>query len=121
MKSRWLARDSSRDVAVYVVWSAQRGAMEHHVDGATTLILDDRVRHYWDPDSRVGGAYEKYLGLDEPAWDVWMLFDRDASWTGAVPTPDWWEHQLGALPDSLHLDPARFAREARRLEAAGGS
>ena len=48
---------------------------------------------------------------------MWLLFGRDAEWSdpGGVPEPDWWEHQLGGLPDSLRLDPERFAREAAEL------
>lgn len=86
---------------------------------ATSLIPDERVRHYWDPDSLVGAAYQDPLGLTEPAWDVWMLFGRGAVWGDEPPRPAWWEHQLGALPDSLHLDPQRFAGKARELVAHG--
>lgn len=117
MAARWLADDPSEGVAVYVVWSPQRGAEEHHVAGATRLIPDARVSHFWDGERLVGTAYQPVLGLGEPAWDVWMLFGRDASWAEAPPRPAWFEHQLGALPDSLHLDPARFARKASELEA----
>ena len=102
-------------MAVYVVWSPQLGAREHHVPEATGLIPDDRVRHYWDPDRLVGSAYQDRLGLTEPAWDVWMLFGRDADWAADAPDPDWWEHQLGGLPDSLRLDPERFAEQAVEL------
>lgn len=97
------------------MWSPQLGAEEHHVPDATRLIPDERVRHYWDGESLVGSAYQAALGLEEPAWDVWMLFGRDAVWGDEPPDPAWWEHQLGALPDSLHLDPERFARKAAEL------
>ncbi len=33
-----------------------------------------------------------------------------------VPTPAWWEHQLGGLPPERHLDATRFADSARALE-----
>lgn len=85
---------------------------------ATGLIPDARVRHYWDPERVVGEAYREELGLSEPAWDVWLLFGRDATWREARPSPDWWEHQLSVLADSLHLDPERFARKATELLSA---
>lgn len=102
-------------MAVYVVWSSQLGAEESHVPDATGLIPDPRVRHYWDGEQVVGGAYQEPLGLTQPAWDVWMLFDGNASWGDTPPAPAWWEHQLTSLPDSLRLDPERFARKAEAL------
>lgn len=102
-------------MAVYVVWSPQLGSEERHIPGGAGLIPDERVRHFWDPHMAVGSLYQDRLGLTEPAWDVWMLFDRNASWTSGGPEPAWWEHQLRGLPDSLRLEPDRFARRAREL------
>lgn len=77
---------------------------------------DPRVRHYWDPTLGVGRAAAPHIGLGSPAWDVWLLYDRDAAWgDGALPEPAWWEHQLGGLPADRHLDPTRFARKAEEL------
>lgn len=109
-------------MSVYVVWSTQLGARESHVPEATTLMNDPRVRHYWDPELVVGDAVAGDLGLSEPAWDVWLLYGRDARWEGSgPPEPDWWEHQLHGLPEERHLDPSRFAEKARQLLDGGGS
>jgi len=48
-----------------------------------------------------------------------MQFDRRATWTDSPPAPAWWEHPLEAAPDSLHRDPARFARKAAGLAERG--
>ena len=112
----WLAKDSSSNIAVYVVWSPQLGAEERHVAGATSLIPGMRVKHYWDGQMLVGMAYQPLLGLRQPAWDVWMLFDRHAVWrSDAPPAPGWWEHQLHDAPLERHLDPVRFAARAAAL------
>lgn len=101
-----------------MVWSPQLGAQERHVPDAARLMADPRVRHYWDPGRVVGGRYAEPLGLDSPAWDVWLLFGREAVWEDPAGAPEaaWWEHQLGGLPDSLRLDPGRFARKANELQ-----
>lgn len=112
----WLAKDSSRDVAVYVVWSPQLGATEANVPGGAGLVPDGRARHFWDPGEVVGTAFDSLLDLPLPAWDTWMLFDRTARWgPHGPPAPTWWEHQLSAGPPNLHLDPARFASHALAL------
>lgn len=82
---------------------------------AAALMTDPRVRHYWDPGDRVGRLYAPVLGTDEPAWDVWLLFGRDARWEADVPEPGWWEHQLSGLPAERRLDPGRFAEKAGEL------
>lgn len=127
----WLKVDARSDVAVYVVWSPQLGAREGHVAGGASLIPDERARHYWDEEARVGVLFmpllASSLGPDyaalagaPAAWDVWMLFDPDARWTEAAPpAPVWWEHQLNVLPADRRLDPERFAARAMALEAVG--
>lgn len=76
------------------------------------------MRHFWDGEQVVGSAFEPVLGTRGAAWDVWMLFDRQASWGAGVPVPAWWEHQLPGMPDDRVLDPARFAAKATALLAA---
>lgn len=110
---------------MYVVWSNQLGAAEQHVASAAQLMLDPRVRHYWDGNDLAGSAFRpRFPGLSFPAWDVWMLFAPDATWDGVdPPAPSWWEHQLGVLQSSYpdrHLDATRFARKARELAADAG-
>ncbi len=118
LQRRWLAKDSSRSIAVYVVWSPQLGAQEKHVASAMALVPDARARHYWDGEELVGKAFQPLLSLPAAAWDTWMLFDRNATWRSSTPpTPAWWEHQLSAGPPALHLDPDRFASHAEALQS----
>ncbi len=119
---KWLKEDESAEVAVYVVWSTQLGAEEHHVPEATNLIPDSRVRHYWDPGLVAGRAFQPIVGTAAAAWDVWLLFDKETVWEGdAPPEPAWWEHQLQGMPGELRLDPDRFAEKARKLLNKPGS
>lgn len=122
LREEWLEDEPSDDLAVYVVWSDQLGAERSHVPDATTLLADERVRHYWDPDRRAGRTVSPHLELDDAAWDVWLLYGRDAVWTGdrGPPEPAWWEHQLRGMPRARYLDPARFARKASELLEAEG-
>jgi len=122
LTNEWLKKDSSTNIAVYVVWSPQLGAEEKYVASATALVPDRRATHYWDGNMLVGSAYQPLLNLPAPAWDTWMLFDRDATWRGDTPPkPAWWEHQLNAGPPELHLNPVRFASHAEALKSVSGS
>jgi hypothetical protein len=115
LHQEWLAKDSTNDIAVYVVWSPQLGAQEKHVASATGLVSDARALHYWDGSMTVGRAFQPLLQLSEPAWDVWMLFDESAVWKDSAPAPAWWEHQLHGAPSERVLDAVRFATKARSL------
>ena len=92
--------------------------------GAARLKQDERVAYYWDPDLRLGSAFQHYIAnLGAPARDVWMLFLPGVLWDGDTPpAPTWWEHQLGVLTEDygdLRLDPDRFAQKAVELNSVG--
>lgn len=121
LQARWLGQDTSSNIAVYVVWSPQLGAEEKHVASASGLVQGARAHHFWDQSELAGLAFQGMLKLPAAAWDVWMLFDGNATWhDSAPPTPAWWEHQLGSAPPELHLDPARFASHAEALKMVPG-
>lgn len=103
---------------MYVVWSSQLGADEADVPEATTLLPDPRARHFWDPGRSAGELFQGVVGTPGAAWDVWLLFDRDATWPeGRAPELASWAHQLEGMPPERHLDPERFADRAAALQA----
>jgi hypothetical protein len=93
-----------------------RGAREEHVAQASRLAADQRMRHFWDGAGDMGEAFPEVLGLSSAAWDVYLLYDRDATWSGALPPkPAFWMHQLYGVTNAPLLDPKGFAAEADRL------
>jgi hypothetical protein len=116
IRDSWLENTKSRDLAVFVVWSPQLGAREGNVGEAASLLTDTRAHHFWDGKAVAGAAFERVLRSPGPAWDVWMLFDKQTRWEdGQTPDPAWWEHQLGGLPRDRVLDGKRFAEHAEQL------
>ena len=60
-------------------------------------------------------VFQRVLGLDEDAWDVFILYDRSARWSGDLPpSPSYWMHQL-STSRAPHLEPEEFANQANRL------
>jgi hypothetical protein len=101
---------------VYLVWVPLRGAEEKHVTEASRLAGDPRVLQYWDSANALGDAYAPILQLSGPAWDVYLLFDRDKKWDGSLPPkPAFWMHQLGGVTHAPRLDATMFARTADSL------
>lgn len=105
-----------------MVWSDQLGGNPDAVPEASKLIPDPRASSYWDGERWLGRAYERLpyqgdvLQMTSEAWDVYLLFDRDAKWTAdGPPRPAWWEDQLQGLPRERFLDASRFAARAAEL------
>lgn len=88
---------------------------ERTVPKATKLLPDERVTHYWDGDKKLGEAYKPVLGLDQTAWDVYLLYPPDAEWkTQDPPKPVFWMHQLG-VEQGQDLNGETLAGEVNKL------
>jgi hypothetical protein len=66
---------------------------------------DARIEHWWDGTKRVSQAVQQAVGLQGPAWDLYLLYGPAAQWHDeAPPLPAFWMHQLadsGADPSFL--------------------
>lgn len=84
------------------------------------LWAEDRVKHWWDGAGKISRLFQQSLGLQGPAWDVYLLYRRGVRFDGeAPPAPPFWMHQLrdpAADPDlCLSRDPSRLSRELDSL------
>ena len=117
-----LGRVKSDDVRVYAVYLPMlRADQESTVPAAIEKLPDNRVSFYWDGKGDLGKSYSRVLQLGEgqPAWDVYMIYNRDAEWGGDPPAPDYWMHQLSSLGQERRLDGAKLAEETNKLLQAG--
>jgi hypothetical protein len=94
--------------------------MERDVPKASLEMPDSRTSHFWDGESLLGKGYRKTLGISEDAWDIFVLYGPDATWTGdQPPPPSFWMHQLGSARkprvDGPYLDPEVFLQKTREL------
>lgn len=80
-----------------------------------------RIEHGWDFEAGLSKLFAKTLGLEGLAWDVYLIYGKQATWDKEEPPkPDFWMHQLppktGADPRNL-LAPGPFLVELMaRLE-----
>lgn len=105
-----------RDVEVYSVWVPILASdAQVTVGRATKFLPDSRVTHYWDSESELVNGFAPILGLgDRPAWDVYLLYDKDADWTDAPPKAVFWQEQLG-ISDETTLDTEKMSVKINRL------
>ena len=110
----------SDSVRIYVVWVPMFRGRESDVPRATTEVLDARAVHYWDGTSQLVAGYRETLGLNEPAWDIFLLYGPEVRWDGdRPPAPEFWMHQLGSRRNprvkAPYLDAASFLGRTRAL------
>ena len=78
------------NLKVYVVWMPILSPDIPRPNKTTLgLVSDPRVTQYWDTKAELSRIFPSILGFPSapasPAWDVFLLFDRDAEWTALAP------------------------------------
>lgn len=96
-----VARFPENDLQVYVVWESVLGGDHDRAEAATVSINGPNVTHYWDADAASGQWFAENMPWTSgrgPAWDVFYLFDADATWTDAPnPVTSWGYTIVGEL------------------------
>ena len=102
-----------QNVRVYTVWVPMLWIdSKASVPQATRRFDDSRVSQYWDQKADLTRAYSSILKIDVPAWDVYLLFGRDAEWKEQPPAPAFWMDQLG-LENGRQFDADGLAAQIR--------
>lgn len=86
MQEQILERYPEADLAVYLVWLPVLPSDERF--GVADVLVDERVRQFWDDDRLVSDEVGRLTGADEGlAWDVYLLFGPEATWGRRLPAP----------------------------------
>lgn len=78
---------------------------------------DKRVTYYWDGNKLAGGEWQKVLGIDRTAWDVYLLYGPSTNWNGSTPAPAFWMHQLDGVTKAPWLNSADLEHKIKELLA----
>jgi hypothetical protein len=111
-------------VARVAPWTRTTAA--HDVPAAAELAHNPYVHHYWNASGAFGQLLSQAVNLKNGeravyAWDVWLVYGPEATWTQAGPgRPRLLMHQLAALRGSQEfppLDSRAFAQKVHELLA----
>jgi hypothetical protein len=109
-----LSKVSDEDLQIYVVWMPVLAADDREAAlKSQSIIEDSRASHFWDLDQSLGRAYGRSIDIPrggDLAWDMYLVFGRDAKWETALPVPSLWNHQLGM--DARYLGDGSAIRTA---------
>ena len=81
----------------------------------TDELSDKRVTYYWDGDKVTGSEWQKVLGIERTAWDVYLLYGPNTQWNGSTPAPVFWMHQLESVTKAPCLNKVEFESKVREL------
>lgn len=113
------------DVSLAVVWLDVLPLDEEETARKTAGILadDPRIRHFHDPEKLVGKAAAKSLGWKGYAYDIYLFYPKGTTWSGGLPAPSQYVHQLSVHGDDEHFqfgdDLTRSLREMMTRTTTG--
>ena len=106
-------------MSVYAVWvPILQSDGERAVPTALKKMPDERVKHYWDGKGELPETFKRVLQINQAAWDVYLIYPRDAEWKDEPPMPAYWMHQLNLDPERM-LNGATLAAETRKQLQSG--
>jgi hypothetical protein len=118
IQNKVLEKIKDSDARVYVVYlPILKRDREGNVPSAMKQLPDKRVSFFWDRNGELAHSYSRVLRLParQPAWDIYLLFNRDDAWKADVPAPDYWMAQLSGISSERRLDGNKFADETSKL------
>jgi hypothetical protein len=106
-----LEKVKDQNLSVYAVWMPILMIdSKASVPQATKRFEDARVLQYWDSQAEMSRTYAPILKADGPAWDVYLLFDRNVEWKDQAPVPSFVMDKIG-LENGKPLDGAELAKQ----------
>ena len=104
---------SDASLKTFVIHTPVLGATETDTANTCSIVHNEYVTHYWDPNQELGSLFASALGMMKDgheiyAWDVWLIYGPNAVWSGNTPPKaDFMMHQL---PDLVGRDGFPFLK-----------
>lgn len=94
------------DISISIVWiNMLESDSERAARVSAQIVKDPHVRHFHDPEKRVGKAIAEGIGGEgQVAWDMYLFYASGGEWRDEPPAPFEWAHQLSAP----WIEPTRF-------------
>jgi hypothetical protein len=104
-----------RNLQVFVFWAPiHRGDYRSVAEERASESYDPRMAQIWDVNGLTAYLWESVLGVNTLVWDVYMLYGKDAQWTGEPTPPVFWMHQREDMPGNF-FNQAQFEAKVREL------
>ena len=106
-------------IRAYIVWLPMfPGDNRSWAQTRSDEFTDNRLSYFWDGGKLMGEEFNKTLGINTTAWDVYFLYGPRSQWDAPVPTPSFWMHQLDGVTEAPRLDKEEFKNKLKDLLAS---
>ncbi|MGH1366098.1 MAG: hypothetical protein ACRBF0_21240 [Calditrichia bacterium] len=106
------------DIRLYIVWvSVLENDKRKQALKLTREFDDSRLVGIWDAQNIAAKQWQLALQIDQPAWDVYLLYDKGHRWVQTAEPPDFWMRQLSGLTDVPFWDRKTFESKLREVIA----
>jgi hypothetical protein len=106
----------SPEIEMHAVWiKVLETDGKERIASARQILTDPRVHHYWDPEHRLNPQILDVIGFDINLrfYDVFLLYDRAATWQKRLPRPGFWMHETRGAPGPM-FNGQGFAVQVRK-------
>lgn len=88
----------TKDVSVIIVWTNMlQSDQENTALRAASMFKDKGIVQFFDAENKFGNHAAKAINPSgESAWDIYMFFDKEVTWSKDLPQPFDYAHQLGS-------------------------
>lgn len=116
-----LLKISDDRLRAYVIFlPAIDGDRKEDAGQRSSEFIDKRVTYLWDANRTTGFLWQRVLGLDSFAWDVYFLYAPNAKWEKEPPMPDFWMHQRRGIFHAPFLFAPEFEAKVKEFLATKG-
>jgi hypothetical protein len=108
-------RDPS--IRAYFVWGLYQGTdSEERARESSRKFAAPNTVYYWMPRPEISRDLVQALklGAGRVPFDIYLLYRRRALWEGRMPSPDYWQQQMGVLQGDA-FDIGKLEKQIQRL------
>jgi hypothetical protein len=101
IQSSIIESNHSKNLEVIIVWTNMlQSDGENMAFKAASLFDGKNVSQFFDAENKFGDVAAKAIApTGKQAWDIYMFFDKNATWNQNLPRPFEYVHQLGPTND----------------------
>ena len=81
----------------------------------SNLFRDERLTYFWDHNQISGITWQQVLAIDQLAWDLYFIYDRNQQWQFEPTPPDYWMRQLKGLVEAPLFDTEAFEEKVKEM------
>ena len=114
---RYVLREiPDKRLRLFVIWiPVLRNDRKEIAEEKAKTTGDFRMVHFWDPNRITAVTWQETLGLNQLAWNVYLVYGDTITWDFEISPPTFWMRQLSADVEAPILEKRVFVEKIKEL------